>query len=236
MSRLTQLTLGCSRKVSVNYGSREYHAGATVDVEAGEDVAEVSARVYEQLRAMIEDQHRKDGTEVAVLERQQDRVLIDEGEHVLKLVDVKIERIKSSYPDGKSKDGMADVLIWEFTSDQEDERGVAQELRLLTPPAISAKNKTGRIAKMLSPGIDPDVDEFDPDDFIGRRFRAFIAHQETSGGKTIAWPASMKPYKNGASSNGNGNGNGAKRKADDEERPVKARRKADDDEDVFADA
>lgn len=131
---------------------------------------------------------------MAVLEKAREYALPDEGEHILKLVSATIERVPSGYPDGKFDDGKADVLIMTFMSSQKDADGNHQELRILLPPRISSKNKTGKLAKKLIPGIDPDVDSFDPDELIGRMWSAYITHEETKSGKLIAWPTSMKPY------------------------------------------
>jgi hypothetical protein len=131
---------------------------------------------------------------MAALPKSREFALPDEGEHVLKLMTSTIERITSAYPDGKSDDQKADVLVLTFASNKKDDDGNRQELRLLLPPAISSRNKTGKLAKKLVPGIDPDVDEFDPDELVGRVWSAYVSHEETKGGKTIAWPTSMKPY------------------------------------------
>jgi len=132
---------------------------------------------------------------MAVLAKSREFALPNEGEHILKLVSATIERVTSSYPDGKADDGKADVLIMTFASNQKDEDGNRQELRILLPPTISSNNKTGRLARKLVPGLDPDTDPFDPDELVGRMWSAYISHEETKGGKTVAWPTSMKPYK-----------------------------------------
>lgn len=131
---------------------------------------------------------------MATLPKSREFALPDEGEHILKLVTSAIERITSAYPDGKHDDGKADVLVLTFVSNKLDADGNRQELRLLLPPTISSKNKTGKLAKKLIPGLDPDVDDFDPDELVGRVWTAYVSHEETKGGKTIAWPTSMKPY------------------------------------------
>lgn len=131
---------------------------------------------------------------MAVLAKSREFALPNEGEHILKLVSATIERVTSSYPDGKADDGKADVLIMTFASNQKDEDGNRQELRILLPPTISSNNKTGKLAKKLIPGLDPDTDPFDPDELVGRMWSAYITHEETKSGKLIAWPTSMKPY------------------------------------------
>jgi hypothetical protein len=153
---------------------------------------------------------------MAALPKTRERALPDEGEHILKLTEARIKRIDSKFPDGKEPDGKADVLIWNFQSNLTTEDGEPQELDLLTPPSISEKNKTGRLAKMLSPGLDIDTDDFDPEDYIGKRFSAFIIHEERNG-RTYAWPAKLKPYVKAAKAG------------------TKPAKPADEEEDAFAD-
>lgn len=52
-SRIVSLTCGVTRKISLNYNSTEYHAGCTVDITDGSDVAQVAAETYETLRHII---------------------------------------------------------------------------------------------------------------------------------------------------------------------------------------
>lgn len=132
---------------------------------------------------------------MAVLPKASERQLPDEGEHILKLQSVEIQRITSKYPDGKADDGKADILAWSFISSTKDADGAPQELRLLTPPAISGRNRTGKLARKLVPGLDPDADAFDPDELVGRIWTGYIAHETAESGKVYAHLVSAKPYK-----------------------------------------
>lgn len=58
-SRIVSLTCGVTRKISLNYNSTEYHAGCTVDITDGSDVAQVAAETYDMLRQIIRHEFSK---------------------------------------------------------------------------------------------------------------------------------------------------------------------------------
>jgi hypothetical protein len=132
---------------------------------------------------------------MAALPKSKERVLMSEGEHVLKCTGAEIKRIESAYPDGKKDDGRADVLVLSFVSETVDEDGMPEEMDILLPPAISSKNKTGRIAVMMQPGLDPANDDWDPDDMVGRKFSGYIVHEKNKCGNLRANAAKLKPFK-----------------------------------------
>lgn len=118
-----------------------------------------------------------------------------EGEAILGLVGVDVRRVKSQYPDGKENDGCAAMLVWTFMSETENDDGVPFQMRSFTPTVISSKNRTGDMARMLEPGINPDSCEFDPDMYIGRRFKAIIANKPDRNGVMRDSIVSLKPVK-----------------------------------------
>lgn len=135
---------------------------------------------------------------MAVLEKTTDRTLISEGEHWLKFHSHEVKRIDSQFPDNKLPDGKADVLIVSFISSTTDANGVNEEMDTLLPPKISPANATGRFFRTLSPQIDLEKDDVDPDDYVGRVYKALVVHEVTKSGKTRPRIVKATEHKNGA--------------------------------------
>ncbi|MCX6359762.1 MAG: hypothetical protein NT029_08155 [Armatimonadetes bacterium] len=136
---------------------------------------------------------------MATLEKSTDRTLITEGEHWLKFHGYEVKRITSSFPDNKVADGKADVLIVSFISSTTDANGVNEDMDVLLPPKISPANATGRFFRTLSPQLDLEKDDVDPDDYIGRVYKAMVIHETTVAGKTRPRIVKATERKNGTS-------------------------------------
>jgi hypothetical protein len=118
---------------------------------------------------------------------------ISEGEHLLALTAIEVKRIKSAYPDGA--DGMADVMVFTWTSSTKDENGVRETFDTLLPPKITDKNKTGKLLTKMLPGVDVSVDDIDTDDLIGLRFTAHIVLDEKQRPQIVKIAPAKKPAK-----------------------------------------
>lgn len=57
--RVTSISCGVTRKISLNYNSTEYHAGCTVEIADGQDIAQVAATTYDSLREIIRHEFSK---------------------------------------------------------------------------------------------------------------------------------------------------------------------------------
>jgi hypothetical protein len=57
--RVTSISCGVTRNISLNYNSTEYHAGCTVEIADGQDIAQVAATTYDSLREIIRHEFSK---------------------------------------------------------------------------------------------------------------------------------------------------------------------------------
>lgn len=113
--------------------------------------------------------------------------MMSKGVHTLKFEGIESKRVKSNFPDGKADDGKAEVYLWKFTSvDSVDDHGVAEQIEEMTDIILTPNNNTAKFVRLINPKFDQKTDDFDPDDYQGKLFTAFIAHQVTPGGKTRA--------------------------------------------------
>lgn len=113
--------------------------------------------------------------------------LISKGEHILKFIGIEQKRVTSKFPDGKTDDGKAEVYLWRFVSTSKtDERGVAEEVEVMTDTRITPNNNTAKFIRIINPRWVFETDEFDPDDYQGKLFKSYVAHVVTPAGKTVA--------------------------------------------------
>ena len=116
-----------------------------------------------------------------------------QGEHFLTCYEADFRRIESRFPDNKLPDGKAEALIAKFRSTTLDQDGVPEELHILMPAEMSARNKTGKVMRLLIPGLNPDAPGFNTDTLIGRQWRGIVVHETTANGKIKPTLAAATP-------------------------------------------
>lgn len=128
---------------------------------------------------------------MAVIPKGKEIVPISRGEHIVKLTEIKRDRIQSSF--GAGADGKSDVLIWRFVSKTKDEDGIAEEHGEITPPHWTPNNKTGKMMRWCAP--DSDLEDVDvDDDLVGNWYKARFDHETKPNGNIKAVILYMEPY------------------------------------------
>lgn len=126
--------------------------------------------------------------------------IIDSGKHYLRFVGAFVKRIPplmGEEPDGP--DGKVAKLEIKFESSKRTADGRMQELDILCAPRITPKNKLGRLAMQMHPGLNVDLHDFDPELYEGLIYNAYITHEMTDSGKVSPKLAELTFYSAGKS-------------------------------------
>ena len=112
--------------------------------------------------------------------------IIDNGKHYLRFLGAFTKRITpmmGEEPDGP--DGKVGKLELVFESSKRDASGRLQRIEHLCGTRITTKNKLGKLAMMMHPGLNVDVHDFDPDLYEGLIWTGYITHEVTDAGKVV---------------------------------------------------
>ena len=178
---VTELRADVRRTSSRNYNSVAVNAGASVSLRDGEDAAGAMANLIAWLNTQLDLLEHDQENEVPVIPNGQDRKPMSAGQHVLTLMPVTAKRIKPNMGEPDGPDGLVGVLQFKFTSDHIDPHtGQHEELDMLTPMAVTQRNKLGRLATQLAgpgAGFVAGVHEFNTDWYTYSKYHAYVINK-----------------------------------------------------------